>query len=106
VSGNVVAIAPGADVQTSALEPPKHLRKAQRAAWDDLVSAADKSLHVKQNAFTFEIAATLLAKFRSGKPMTATESKELKKQMVALGLATDDDDKGKRKPRKNDSYFD
>ena len=105
MTGNVVAIAPPAP-EPELVVPPHFTRKAQKAAWDDLIASTDRKLHVKENRFTFEMAATLLAKFRGGKPMTATESKELKKQMIALGLAKDDDDQGKRKPSKNAGYFD
>lgn len=106
---NVVSITPpgagGTEVQTSALTVPKHFKKAQQQAWTDLTDSVDKALLTRENRFTFEIAATLLAKFRSGKAMTATESKELKKAMVTLGLAKDDEDGGKRKPGKNAGYF-
>lgn len=102
--GNVVAMA--APVQTPAFAPPAHFRKAQKDAWRDLVDSTEAALHVKQQRFTFEMAAMLLAKMRGGKAMTATESKQLKQHMVALGLATNDDDAGKRKPRKGDEYFD
>lgn len=85
---------------------PKHFKKAGlKDAWNDLVASTDKALHVKPNRFTFEMAATLLAKFRSGESMTATESKELKRQMIALGLAKDDDDGGKKKPGNASKYF-
>jgi hypothetical protein len=60
---------------------------------------------VKENRFSFEIAATLMAKFRSGKPMNATETKELKRQLVALGLAKDDDGGGKGKSKNAAKYF-
>jgi hypothetical protein len=93
-------------VHTSALAMPKGFGTPQREAWDDLIESTDPKLQVKENRFTFEIAATLLAKFRSGRAMTATESKELKRQMVVLGLAKDDDAPGPRKPRKNAGYFD
>jgi hypothetical protein len=101
---NVVPITAAAPVPE--LEVPKHFKKTQKDAWTDLVASTDKALHVKEYRFTFELAAMLLAKMRSGKAMTATESKELKRQMVTLGLATNDDDQGKRKPKQNDEYFD
>lgn len=104
---NVVPISGEASVQTSALEVPRHFKKAQKDAWADLISSTDTKLHVKENRFTFELAAMLLAKMRAGKAMTATESKELKRQMVALGLAKDDDAGGRGKKRSgNDAYFD
>jgi hypothetical protein len=103
-SGNVVPINP--DVQTSAFKPPVHFTKRQTDAWKDLVETTEASLHVKQNRFTFEMAAMLLAKMRAGKSMTATESKQLKQYMIALGLATNDDDQGAHKPKKNGKYFD
>jgi hypothetical protein len=107
---NVVPIAAGADVQTSALDTfpaPRHFkRKALKETWKDLVETTDAALHVKQHRFTFEMAATLLAKFRAGETMTATESKELKKLLITLGLAqAEDDGRGKSKPRKNAHYF-
>jgi hypothetical protein len=106
-SSNVVPIAGSTDVQTSALEPPKHFRaKGLKEAWKDLVEMTDHTLHVKQNRFTFEMAATLLAKFRARKSMTATESKELKRLLITLGLAQAEDDGRKRKPGKNATYFD
>jgi hypothetical protein len=103
---NVVPIAAGADVQTSALEPPNHFRaKGLKEAWKDLVEMTDSTLHVKQHRFTFEMAATLLAKFRARKSMTATESKELKRLLITLGLAQAEDDGRGKKPRKNAHYF-
>lgn len=99
---NVVPIT--ANTAEPELVVPKHFTKPQKAAWTDLVGSTDKTFHVKQHRFTFEIAAMLLAKMRGGKSMTATESKELKKQMVTLGLATDDAP-GPRKSKKNDEYF-
>lgn len=101
----MVAIA--GDAPPPALEVPKHFKKAQKDAWTDLISSTGPALHVKENRFTFELAAMLLAKMRGGKAMTATESKELKRQMVALGLAKDDDaQRGKGGKRSgNDAYF-
>lgn len=86
---------------------PAHFKRAPvKAAWNDLVTRTDARLHTKENYFTFEFAATLMAKFRAGKPMRATESKELKKYLIALGLASKDDDGGPPKPKKNAHYFD
>jgi hypothetical protein len=97
---------PASEPPSAGFEMPSHFRSARlKAAWNDLVQNTDATLHVKQNRFTFEFAATLMAKFRGGAPMTATESKELKRLLVALGLAKNDDDQGKRKPRKSDDYF-
>lgn len=97
---------PANDSPPAEFEMPAHFRrKGLTGAWDDLVRTTDAKLHVKQYQFTFEFAATLMAKFRAGKSMTATESKELKRLLVTLGLATNDDDPGKRKSRKNDDYF-
>src|SRR4051812_18415085 len=86
---------------------PKHFTAKQKLAWDDLIESTDVSTHVKENRFTFEITATLMAKFRSGKPMNATETKELKKQLVALGLAKKDDDDGDadKKSKNAAKYF-
>jgi hypothetical protein len=106
---NVVSIAgANAAAEPEGFPPPKHFKKAaQKEAWNDLVEQTDKALHVKQQRFTFELAAMLLAKMRAGKSMTATESKELKRQMIALGLAKDDDAGGRGKKRSgNDAYFD
>lgn len=85
--------------------PPKHFRKAQSEAWADLAHASPAAAANPENRFTLEIAATLMAKFRSGKAMNATETKELKKQLIALGLAKADDDGQPGKPRKNGKYF-
>lgn len=87
------------------IDAPKHFRADQRLAWSDLVEAAPVLAAKPETRFTFEIAATLMAKFRSGKAMTATETKELKRQLVVLGLAAADDDGSKKKPRKNSRYF-
>lgn len=94
------------DEQREALlgPPPTHFRKLQRGAWCDLIAGAKKEALTKENRFTFEIAATLMAKFRSGASMSATETKELKKHLVTLGLAKDDGG-SPRKPRKNAKYF-
>lgn len=105
----VPASAPPANDEP-ALEMPAHFKgakmKRERAAWQDLVESAKPELRTKENRFTFEFAATLMAKFRGGMSMTATESKELKRLLVTLGLATNDDDQGaKRKPRKGHDYF-
>lgn len=90
-----------------AVAMPRHFKtKRLRETWEDLIESIDQALVVKENRFTLEMAATLLAKFRGGDAMTATESKELKKLMITLGLAKDDDDQGPKKPRKNDKYFD
>jgi hypothetical protein len=105
---NVIPIAASANVQTSALVMPRHFTKKRlKDAWTDLLATTDATFHVKQHQFTFEMAATLLAKFRAGDPMTATESKELKKLMITLGLAqAEEDGRGKSKRGKNDHYFD
>lgn len=71
-----------------------------------MVAAAAEDLKVPANMFTFEMAAVLLARFRDGKSMNATDSKELKKHLVFLGLAQGDDESGgRKKPKKNDKYF-
>lgn len=95
------------DAPAPALPMPAHFAKVKRlrAAWADLIESTAPELHVRENRFTFEFAATLMAKLRSGRSMTATESKELKRQMVALGLAKDDDGGGKKKPSKAAGYF-
>ncbi len=100
---NVVTLAASRDAKV--LSAPKHFRAPQRAAWDDLCESAPVEASKPANRFTLEIAATLMAKFRSGKAMTATETKELKRQLVVLGLAAADDDGAKKKPRKNSRYF-
>lgn len=107
-SSNVVPIAAGTDVQTSVLVMPLHFRaKRMKDAWTDLIGMTDATLHVKQHQLTFEMAATLLAKFRGGRSMTATESKELKRLMITLGLAqAEENGRGKPKRGKNDHYFD
>lgn len=112
MAGNLAVVpptnSPANDATPPALAMPAHFQtKRLKAAWADLVSNTDAKLHVKQHQFTFEFAATLMAKFRGGKAMTATESKELKRLLVTLGLATanDDDQGAKRKSRKNAEYF-
>lgn len=98
---------PANDAPPSALPLPRHFRaKRLKDAWADLLEATPAELHTKENRFTFEFAAMLMAKMRGGLPMTATESKELKKHMIALGLAKDDDDGPGKKGRRNDKYFD
>lgn len=103
---NVVKL-PGVvpDAEQAPYIPPKHFKAAQRAAWADLVDSADAAMRTRENRFAFEIAATLVAKFRSGKAMNATETKEMKKQLVGLGLARPDDGAGPGRPRKNAKYF-
>jgi len=88
-----------------ALVMPKHFKAAQKAAWTDLMESVDASLKTKENRFTFEMAAVLMSKFRSGKPMNATETKELKKQLVELGLAKDDDGAVPKKSKNAAKYF-
>jgi len=83
---------------------PKHFDAKQRVAFDDLLESTATSLHTTDNRFTYEMAATLMAKFRTGSSMTATEMKELKRQLAVLGLAKDDDGSS-RKNRKNSKYF-
>ena len=85
--------------------PGSFTRKAQRTAWEDLIEASDTALHTKENRFTFEMAAVLLAKFRSGKAMNACEAKQLQKNMVALGLVKDDDGESKTKSKTAAKYF-
>ena len=92
-------------VPETGLTMPKCFKKvAQRVAWTDLMESADASLRVEENRFVFEMAATLMAKFRSGKAMNATETKELKKHMVSLGLVKDDD-AGPKKTKAAAKYF-
>jgi hypothetical protein len=79
--------------------------KQVRAAWDDLIASTETKLQTRENRFTFEFAATLMAKFRSGKAMSATESKELKRLLVTLGLAKGEDDEGGRKKGKLAKYL-
>lgn len=100
---------PGAESQVAQTPPglamPGHFKAGQKAAWKDLMESTDASLRVKENRFTFEMAAVLMAKFRSGKPMNATETKELKKQLVELGLAKDEENKGPKKSKNAAKYF-
>lgn len=101
---NVVPINP--DVQAPpVLVCPKYFKVAQKVAWNDLVDSAAAEVVIKENRFTFEMAAVLMAKFRSGKPMNATESKELKKQLIALGLQKDDEAEGGKKKSKNAAKY-
>lgn len=108
---NVVPIVPPVDPPAAGNDEPtfpmpKHFRSRKlKAAWEDLVDSTGEELQVKENRFTFEFAATLMAKFRAGTPMTATESKELKRLLVALGLAKDEDgDPGGKKKTKLSKY--
>ena len=88
-----------------AMPCPVHFRRvALKDAWRDLVMRSAPALHVPEMYFTFEFAAILMAKMRAGKPMTATESKELKKHLIALGLARDDDG-GSEKPKKPNAHY-
>ncbi len=106
VKTNVVALPGAPDPTLDALPPPKHFKAAQKQAWNDLTSASPEMAKDRQNLFTFELAAILMAKFRAGKTMHSAETKELKKQLVALGLAKPDDDGPQKTPRKNAHYFD
>jgi hypothetical protein len=104
-ASNVVPIAGESSTPAPSLPMPVHFKRVGlKQAWNDLVTSAGAGLLVPENRFTFEIAATLLAKFRAGKPMTATESKDLKRYMITLGLARADDDQGAPKKRKLDTY--
>jgi hypothetical protein len=85
--------------------PPQHFRRTQKAAWADLVARTDRDLHSSQNVITFEMAATLLAKFRSGKALLATEQKQLNGLLAVLGVATAGG-VALRPQRSNDAYFD
>jgi hypothetical protein len=108
---NVVPMAaadpPANDVPPSDFQMPAHFKaKRLKAAWQDLVGATDASMHTREMRFTFEFAATLMAKFRAGTPMTATESKELKRLLVTLGLAKGEDAGTARKKKgKLSSYI-
>lgn len=84
--------------------PPKHFKAAQKLAWRDLVEASGTEHHTKVNRFLFEIAATLVSRFRANEPMNATETKEMKRLLVILGLARADDENTPKKKR-NDHYF-
>ncbi len=96
---NVVPIGTGTPpaAEKPAFPMPKHFRgkdnKALRSAWNDLTSGATPELLTAANRFTFEFAAILMAKFRRGDAMTATESKELRRLLGVLGLAKDEDAK-------------
>jgi hypothetical protein len=104
--GTEPAAVAGAEAEKpTGLTMPKHFKAAQKAAWADLMESTDAALRVKENRFTFEMAAVLMAKFRSGKPMNATETKELKKQLVELGLAKDDDGGAPKKSKNAAKYF-
>ncbi len=94
--------------KTKSFQMPRGFKAKQKAAWIDLIDRSDKSLHVAENLFTFELCAVLLAKFRDGEPMNATQMKELKKSLIQLGLARDDDNANsgtKKPPKKNAKYF-
>jgi hypothetical protein len=91
-------------------EMPAHFRRGKgskqlRAAWDDLIASTDRALQARDMRFTFEFAATLMAKFRRGTPMTATESKELKRLLVSLGLAKDEGGDPEKKKGKLSGYI-
>lgn len=86
---------------------PVHFRnKGVKAAWRDLVDSVELALLTRDNRFTLEFAALLTAKMRSGKPMTATESKELKRYLVTLGLAKGEDGRPPESKRKTGRFFD
>lgn len=76
----------------SKLQPPSHFEKDEQllGAWNDLMANVEPSLLVRENLFTLEITATLMAKFRGSKPLSATEMKELRKHLVTFGLARDE----------------
>jgi len=84
--------------------PPDFFKVRQARAWNELVAQTAPALHVKENYFTFEIAATLLAKFRSGRTMTATEIRTMQGYLAALGLRSEIDGPVNRK-RPNSHYF-
>lgn len=87
-------------------KPPKHFKKGpQTAAWRDLIERSSASVRTVQNYFAFEIAATLLAKFRAGERMSVSEAKELKSQLVALGLAKAEGDSKPAKSRKPNAHY-
>lgn len=99
---NVVALAPKPTIP----EPPAHMKPPQKAAWRDIATASVEACK-PENRFTLEMAATLMAKFRKGRPaMTATEAKQMKAALVQLGLAKDEGSGGPGKQRKNAKYFD
>lgn len=87
-------------------KPPKHFKKpVQKAAWRDLVARTKPGQHTPDNYFTFEIAATLLAKFRAGERMSVSEAKELKGHLVALGLAKAEGERKPPKSRKPNAHY-
>ncbi len=93
-----------ADEPKGGLVTPSHLNVRQKAAWIDLLRLSKVDEQVTENHFAFEMAAVLLAKFRAGKAMTATESKELKRLLIQLGVAKDTEAKGNG--GKKSKYFD
>lgn len=99
-------VAPPPAPKTGYEDAPKHFKKKiQKEAWADLTTKAGVEKHTAENYFTFEVCATLVAKFREGRGLNATEHKEMKKLLITLGLAKPDDDGQKKKPKKNDHYF-
>jgi len=93
-----------AEEPKGSLAIPASLNVRQKNAWNDLVRMAKVEDQVPENHFAFEMAAVLLAKFRAGKTMTATESKELKRLLIQLGVAKDNEAKGNG--GKKSKYFD
>jgi hypothetical protein len=106
---NLKLVQPAATESTPGTAPelvmPSHFKAPQKAAWKDLFESTGSALHTKENRFTFEMAAVLMAKFRSGKAMNATETKELKKQLVELGLRKDDEGGAPKKSKNAGKYF-
>ncbi len=85
---------------------PAHLKVGQRRAWDQLVGDTPAALHVNANRLTFEIAALLLAKFRSGRAMSATEFRQMHGALTDLGLSKNVDPRDAAKPTKASKYLD
>lgn len=71
--------------------------KALREAWDDLMERSDRALQTADRSFDFEMAARLMARFRAGELTSASEFKELKRLMVALGLSKGEDGEAGKK---------
>ena len=104
----VLTLVPAAKAPKTGYEkPPRHFKKPmQKAAWRDLIGRSVASIRTTQNYFAFEMAATLLAKFRAGERLAVAEGKELKSLLVALGLANADGESKPKKRKPNDHYFD
>ena len=62
------------------------MRKGARTAFEELVARTPGTLHVPKFRYVFEGCALLLDKFRRGRPMPVSETRQLKEYLGMLGL--------------------